>query len=68
MLYTKSYSIYFFFKQIVSNEGLWRDEVDPAHPVYTGPIWLEAYPAPLQTLPYFTRAGPLQWLDTPLPS
>ncbi len=41
--------------------GMWRDEVDPAHPVYTGPIWLEAYPAPLQTLPYFTRAaGPLQ--------
>ncbi|XP_046460215.1 myogenesis-regulating glycosidase-like isoform X3 [Daphnia pulex] len=47
-------------KDIYLPKGLWRDEVDPAHPVYTGPIWLEAYPAPLQTLPYFTRAGPLQ--------
>jgi hypothetical protein len=44
----------------ISNEGMWRDEVDPAHPVYTGPVWLEAYPAPLEALPYFTRANPLQ--------
>lgn len=43
-----------------STKGIWRDEVDPTHPVYTGPIWLEAYPAPLETLPYFTRANPLQ--------
>ena len=38
-------------------------KVDPAHPLYTGPIWLLAYPAPLDTLPYFTRVSPLEWLD-----
>ena len=24
--------------------GNWRDEVDNAHPVYTGPLWILAYP------------------------
>jgi len=47
-------------QSLQSNTGIWRDEVDPTHPLYTGPIWLEAYPAPLETLPYFTRASPLQ--------
>lgn len=47
-------------QSLQSNKGIWRDEVDPTHPLYTGPIWLEAYPAPLETLPYFTRASPLQ--------
>lgn len=37
--------------------GTWRDEADPAHPTYAGPIWLTSYPAPLDTLPYFTRVS-----------
>ncbi len=45
-------------KDVYLPTGLWRDEVDPEHPLYTGPIWLQAYPAPLETLPYFTRVTP----------
>jgi len=37
--------------------GSWRDEADPAHPIYTGPRWLRGYVAPLEVLPYFTRAA-----------
>lgn len=37
--------------------GNWRDEADPAHPEITGPVWLNAYPADLFTLPYFTRVS-----------
>ncbi|XP_046997852.1 myogenesis-regulating glycosidase-like [Schistocerca americana] len=37
--------------------GYWRDEVDPEHPTIRGPTWLYAYPAPLNTLPYFTRVS-----------
>lgn len=44
-------------KDIYLPKGQWRDEVDPSHPVYTGPMWLESYPAPLETLPYFTRVS-----------
>ena len=35
--------------------GRWRDEADPAHAEYDGPITLEDYQADLFTLPYFTR-------------
>lgn len=35
--------------------GSWRDEADPTHPVYQGPLWLNNYSADLWTLPYFTR-------------
>jgi alpha-glucosidase (family GH31 glycosyl hydrolase) len=38
--------------------GQWRDEADPLHPIYTGPLWLRNYPAALDTLPYFTRVKP----------
>ena len=34
--------------------GRWQDEVMKDH-VYLGPIWLRGYPAPLDTLPYFTK-------------
>ena len=39
--------------------GLWRDESDMSHPLIAGPIWLKNYPAPLDTLPYFTRVSPV---------
>ena len=42
-------------RDIYLPRGQWYDEVDPDHPTYTGPLWLRDYPAPLDTLPYFTR-------------
>ncbi|XP_047121975.1 myogenesis-regulating glycosidase-like [Schistocerca piceifrons] len=36
-------------------KGSWLDEVDPEHPTIEGPTWLRDYPAPLNTLPHFTR-------------
>lgn len=33
--------------------GLWRDE--NTNKVHTGPVLLEDYPAPLDTLPYFKK-------------
>ncbi|KAK4005613.1 hypothetical protein OUZ56_007313 [Daphnia magna] len=47
-------------KDIYLPKGVWRDEADPSHPVYTGPMWLYSYSAPLDILPYFTRVSPLQ--------
>ncbi|XP_057372341.1 myogenesis-regulating glycosidase-like [Daphnia carinata] len=47
-------------KDIYLPKGVWRDEADPSHPVYTGPMWLYSYPAPLDILPYFTRVSPLE--------
>ncbi|XP_047004434.1 myogenesis-regulating glycosidase-like [Schistocerca americana] len=44
-------------RDIYLPEGRWRDEVDPEHPVIQGPTWLHGYAAPLDTLPYFTRAS-----------
>ncbi|XP_049791319.1 myogenesis-regulating glycosidase-like [Schistocerca nitens] len=44
-------------RDIYLPKGNWRDEVDPAHPVIEGPTWLRKYPAPLNTLPYFTRVS-----------
>ncbi|XP_049939047.1 myogenesis-regulating glycosidase-like [Schistocerca serialis cubense] len=42
-------------RDIYLPKGTWRDEVDPEHPTIEGPTWLRDYPAPLNTLPYFTR-------------
>ncbi|XP_049813511.1 myogenesis-regulating glycosidase-like [Schistocerca nitens] len=44
-------------RDIYLPKGYWRDEVDPEHPTIRGPTWLYAYPAPLNTLPYFTRVS-----------
>ncbi|XP_049813570.1 myogenesis-regulating glycosidase-like [Schistocerca nitens] len=44
-------------RDIYLPKGYWRDEVDPEHPTIRGPTWLYAYPAPLSTLPYFTRVS-----------
>ncbi|XP_049768988.1 myogenesis-regulating glycosidase-like [Schistocerca cancellata] len=44
-------------RDIYLPEGYWRDESDPEHPTIRGPTWLYAYPAPLDTLPYFTRVS-----------
>eukprot|EP00094_Tigriopus_californicus_P007111 TCALIF_06846-PA protein Name:"Similar to Kiaa1161 Uncharacterized family 31 glucosidase KIAA1161 (Mus musculus)" AED:0.06 eAED:0.06 QI:229/0.25/0.2/1/0.5/0.4/5/0/668 len=41
-------------RDIYLPQGTWRDEADPLHPVYEGPMWLDSYPADLWTLPYFT--------------
>lgn len=41
-------------RDIYLPQGSWRDEADPQHPVYDGPMWLDSYPADLWTLPYFT--------------
>ena len=32
-----------FYRDIYLPVGKWRDEVDPNHQVYTGPIWIRAY-------------------------
>ena len=45
-------------RDIYLPSGQWRDEADPLHPIYTGPLWLRNYPAALDTLPYFTRVKP----------
>ena len=37
--------------------GAWRDEANPEHPIYNGPIWIREYPADLWTLPYFTAVS-----------
>ncbi|XP_047121984.1 myogenesis-regulating glycosidase-like [Schistocerca piceifrons] len=42
-------------RDIYLPKGTWRDEADPEHPTIQGPTWLRKYPAPLNTLPYFTR-------------
>lgn len=44
-------------RDIYLPKGHWRDEVDPSHQVYHGKQWLRDYPAPLDTLPYFTRVS-----------
>ncbi|KOB70266.1 Glycosyl hydrolase family 31 protein, partial [Operophtera brumata] len=38
-------------RDIYLPRGAWRDARGDAH---TGPVWLRDYPAPLDTLPYFT--------------
>lgn len=45
-------------RDIYLPRGLWRDEVDPLHPIFTGPLWIRGYPAPLDTLPHFIRVSP----------
>ncbi|CAH0388132.1 unnamed protein product [Bemisia tabaci] len=42
-------------RDIYLPSGEWRDEVKADKPVIKGPVWLRDYPAPLDTLPYFTR-------------
>ncbi|XP_049836924.1 myogenesis-regulating glycosidase-like [Schistocerca gregaria] len=42
-------------RDIYLPKGTWRDEADPQHLTTQGPTWLRKYPAPLNTLPYFTR-------------
>ncbi|XP_049766153.1 myogenesis-regulating glycosidase-like [Schistocerca cancellata] len=44
-------------RDIYLPRGSWRDEADPDHPVIQGPTWLYSYPAPANTLPYFTRVS-----------
>ncbi|XP_049836583.1 myogenesis-regulating glycosidase-like [Schistocerca gregaria] len=44
-------------RDIYLPKGMWRDEADPEHPTIQGPAWLHSYPAPLNTLPYFTRVS-----------
>nr|XP_018910486.1 PREDICTED: uncharacterized family 31 glucosidase KIAA1161-like [Bemisia tabaci] len=44
-------------RDIYLPKGQWREEVKPDRPVVTGPTWLRNYPAPLDTLPYFTRVS-----------
>uniref|UniRef100_A0A1B6HX93 Glycoside hydrolase family 31 N-terminal domain-containing protein n=2 Tax=Homalodisca liturata TaxID=320908 RepID=A0A1B6HX93_9HEMI len=43
-------------RDIYLPKGKWRDEVYQQK-IYHGPKWLKDYPAPLDTLPYFTRVG-----------
>ena len=42
-------------RDIYLPKGTWRDESDPLHPTYIGPMWIYDYSADLLTLPYFTR-------------
>lgn len=44
-------------RDIYLPKGQWRDEAKADRPVHTGPVWLRNYPAPLDTLPYFTRVS-----------
>ncbi|XP_049791427.1 myogenesis-regulating glycosidase-like [Schistocerca nitens] len=44
-------------RDIYVPKGSWRDEADPEHPTIEGPTWLRKYPAPRNTLPYFTRVS-----------
>ena len=42
-------------RDIYLPRGQWLDEVDSEHPIIVGPVCLYDYPAPIDTLPYFTR-------------
>lgn len=42
-------------RDIYLPRGYWRAEADVNRTVYQGRTWLRNYPAPLTTLPYFTR-------------
>ncbi|XP_049938004.1 myogenesis-regulating glycosidase-like [Schistocerca serialis cubense] len=54
-------------RDIYLPRGSWRDEANPDHPVIQGPTWLYSYPAPLDTLPYFTRGPGLStWCEDAL--
>ena len=35
--------------------GTWRDENSEDGAMYTGPVWLRDYSAPLFVLPYFVK-------------